>query len=379
MGDNFYSKDYGDYFAQLEKEVEIKNKIEKEGRQNKNLSASDFKNKRRKKQILRARIARLVAVALCLALVIGIVALIVSVSSGDKDKETVEKTTAPKKEKATNYAKYTSDTDDMSKVVNVADESAEYTGIKSESGIFINLKTGEVVSAKNADEKAFPASTTKIMTLLVAMENITDFSQTFKMTYLITNPLHAEGATVAGYISGEVLTVDDLLYGTILPSGGDAAIGLAEMISGSEEEFVKLMNQKAKDLGLKNTNFENCTGLYDENHYTTAEDLAVILKEAMKNEKCREVLSTYRYTSSKTNQHPSGIIMESTLFKHIEGTEPEGADIVGGKTGYVGQSGYCIATFGADQNGTEYICVTLNAESKWPAFYDHINIYSAYT
>lgn len=378
MGDNFYSKDYGDYFAQLEKEVEIKNKIEEENKQNKNLSAKDYKMDRRRKMVLRAKIVRasvvLVALVLALTLVISIF------SSDDTTQQKVEKKISVKKEeKPSIYAKYTSKTDNMTKLPNVADESADYKGIKSESGIFINLKTNEVIAAKNANRRAFPASTTKIMTLLVAVENITDYSQTFKMTYLITNPLHAQGATVAGYISGEVLTVDDLLYGTILPSGGDAAIGLAEMISGSEEEFVKLMNKKAKDLGLKNTNFKNCTGLYHEEHYTTAEDLAVILKEAIKNEKCREVLSTYEYTSSKTRQHPNGILMQSTLFRHVKGDEPDGADIIGGKTGYVGQSGYCIATFGKTEDGTEYICATLNAESKWPAFYDHINIFSHYT
>lgn len=379
MGDNFYSKDYGDYFAQLEKEVEIKNRIEEENKQNKNLSAEDYKLSRRKKLILRARLARLGVVAVALVVVVGIVVGIAASCSGGKDEKVTQKTSTPKKEKVTNFAKYTDKTDNMSKVQNIADKKSQYTGIKSENGIFIDVKNHTVLSAKNADKHAFPASTTKIMTLLVAVENITDYEQTFKMTYLITNPLHAEGATVAGYISGEVLTVDDLLYGTVLPSGGDAAIGLAEMICGSEEEFVKLMNKKAKELGLKNTNFENCTGLYSKNHYTTAEDMAVILREAIKNEKCREVLSTYQYTSSKTKQHPSGLNMQSTLFKYIKGDEPDGVSIAGGKTGYVGQSGYCIASFGTDDKGNDYICVTLNAESKWPAFYDHINIYSQYT
>lgn len=379
MGDSFYSKDYGDYFAQLEKEVEIKNRIEEENKQNPNLSASDYKSKQRQKRILKAKLARLGVVLVALAVVVGIIFGITAAFSGGKDKNTTEKASAPKKEKVTNFAKYTDKTDDMSKVQNIADKKSQYTGIKSENGIFIDVKNHTVISAKNASTRAFPASTTKIMTLLVAVENITDYEQTFKMTYLITNPLHAEGATVAGYISGEVLTVDDLLYGTILPSGGDAAIGLAEMICGSEEEFVKLMNKKAKDLGLKNTNFENCTGLYNKNHYTTAEDMAVILREAIKNEKCREVLSTYQYVSSKTPQHPKGLVMQSTLFKYIKGDEPDGINIVGGKTGYVGQSGYCIASFGTDDSGNDYVCVTLNGESKWPAFYDHINIYSQYT
>ena len=149
-------------------------------------------------------------------------------------------------------------------------------------------------------------------------------------------------------------------------------------IAGSEEEFVKLMNKKADELGLKDTHFTNSSGLYDKDHYTTAEDMAVIIRAAMKNPLCREVLSTYQYTTAKTPQHPDGIELTSTLFSYMYGTEPEGADILGGKTGFVNESGYCIATFGKSDNGTEYVCVTLKGVSLWPTVYDQIDLYSRY-
>ncbi|MBP3705720.1 MAG: D-alanyl-D-alanine carboxypeptidase [Clostridia bacterium] len=374
---SFYSKDYGEYFAQLEKEVEIKARMEEREQKNENLSAEDFKRKRRQKLILKARLIRAGVAILCLAVVVGLVSLIISVSKGEKT-ATPKKTTADKKEKATLYAKATKDTDNMSKVKNLYKGDGTLSGIESESGIIVNLKNKTVLSSKNESKRLSPASLTKIMTLLVAVENITDYEQTFTMSYKIINPIYGE-ASMAGYSSGEVLTVDDLLYGTILPSGGEAAVGLGVMISGSEEEFVKLMNDKAKQLGLKNTNFANCTGLYDSNHYTTAEDLAVIFSQALKNDKCREILTTQKYVSSDTSQHPGGLTLHSDLFLNMKGTESEGADVLGGKTGFVSEAGFCLATFAKDSSGNEFICITLNADSKWPAFYDHINIYSAYT
>ena len=376
MSDNFYSKDYGDYFAQLEKEVEIKNKIEEERQKNTNVSAVDFKKQQRRRLILRARIVRGVGIVLCAAMVIGAISLISNLAKKDK-----KEVSAPKKnvkvEETTLYAKNTKNTDNMSAVKNEYEGKPKETGIKSESGIFISLSKKEVLSSKNASKKLSPASLTKIMTLLVAVENISDYTQNFTMSYTIINPIYGE-ASMAGFRSGEVLTADDLLYGCILPSGGEAAVGLGVMISGSEEEFVKLMNKKAKQLGLKNTNFVNCTGLYDKNHYTTAEDMAVILSEAIKNSKCREILTTQKYVTSLTKQNPNGLTLHSDLFLNMKGDESGVAMIVGGKTGYVGQAGYCLATFGVDKKGKEYVCVTLNAPSKWPAVYDHVNIFSAY-
>ena len=186
-------------------------------------------------------------------------------------------------------------------------------------------------------------------------------------------------ASVAGFLNGETITMTDLLYGLILPSGADAALALAEKISGSEAEFVKLMNQKVKALGLKDTHFVNTSGLYDSDHYSTAYDMAVILETALKNPVCKKVLSTYQYTTSVTPQHPEGIPLSATLFEYMYGTEPETATILGGKTGFVNEAGYCIASYGTGKaTNDEYIVVTLKNSSRWPAFYGQIDLYKQF-
>lgn len=247
------------------------------------------------------------------------------------------------------------------------------------AAIIVNLNSHKVTAARNADERFYPASTTKIMTLLVAQENIKIYDDTFTMTTDITDPLYVAEATVAGFLSGEVIKMTDLLYGTILPSGADAAVGLANKISGGEAQFVELMNKKVKELGLKNTHFTNVTGLFDKDHYSSAYDMAVILETAIQNPICRKILSTYQYRSNPTNKHPDGLLMSATLFNYMYGTEPETATIVGGKTGFVNESGFCIASFGKNNTTeNEYIVVTFKNSSRWPAIHGQIDLYKQF-
>lgn len=247
------------------------------------------------------------------------------------------------------------------------------------AAIIVNLETHKVVAARNANEHFYPASTTKVMTLLVAQENIKSYDDTFTMTTDITDPLFVAEATVAGFQNGEVIKMTDLLYGTILPSGADAAVGLATKISGGEAQFVELMNKKVEELGLKNTHFTNVTGLFDKNHYISAYDMAVILETAIQNPLCRKILSTYQYRSNPTNKHPDGVPMSATLFNYMYGTEPETATIVGGKTGFVNESGFCIASFGKNNTtNNEYIVVTLKNSSRWPAIHGQIDLYKQF-
>lgn len=251
--------------------------------------------------------------------------------------------------------------------------------INSEYAILINSDTGEILAQKNYTNKMYPASLTKIMTLLVALDNIKDLNDTYEMSYIIIDPLYRSGASLAGFSSGEKVKIIDLLYGIILPSGADATCGIANYISGSEEAFVELMNKKAQELGLANTYFANSSGLYDDNNYTTAYDMALILKAALENKLARQILSTTQYTSAKTTQHPQGVWMDSTLSHYIRGNEPENETvIIGGKTGYVSQSGNCIASFAESVNGNNYILVTGKAESGRKAAKDHIYVYSTF-
>ena len=177
---------------------------------------------------------------------------------------------------------------------------------------------------------------------------------------------------------GEILSARQLLYGLMLRSGNDASVALAYHCSKTISDFTTLMNETAKKAGATNTNFENPHGLDSKNHYTTAEDMAVIVREACKNELCHKILSTYQYTTAATPQHPVGIPLTSTLFSHMYGTEPEGADILGGKTGFVNESGYCIASFGKSDYGNEYVCITFKGAGLWPTVYDQFHLYERY-
>lgn len=250
--------------------------------------------------------------------------------------------------------------------------------IKSEHGVLLSVDDNLVIAGKNYDTRISPASLTKILTLLVAVENCKDLNDTFTMTREITDPLFEQKASVAGFLNGEEITIKDLLYGAILPSGADATAALAIYTAGSEENFAKLMTEKAKKIGISTANFTNCSGLYGDNHYCTVLDIAQILKVAMQNETCKEVLSAFKYTTQKTEQHPDGITLTSTLFSRMSGEECDGAKIVAGKTGYINESGNCIASFAEGENGKSYIFVSTNAVGKWNAVFDHINIYSKY-
>ena len=248
--------------------------------------------------------------------------------------------------------------------------------IESEYGILIDIENDVILGDKNGDKKIYPASLTKVMTLIVAVENIKDFDRTFTFTNELIDPLVQEEASRAGFDPYETVTLNDLLYGTVLPSGADATVGLAEYVCGGEDEFVKLMNKKVNELGLKNTHFMNTSGLHDEYHYSTAHEMALILEYAMKNKKCAEVLSTYTYTTSKTTEHPDGIELYSTMFSRMYGDEAEGVKIVSGKTGYTTEGGNCLASYAEDKNGKGYILVTTNAKGSYTPIYDAINAYA---
>ncbi len=251
--------------------------------------------------------------------------------------------------------------------------------VNSQYAVLIERESGRIVAQKNYNVKMFPASLTKIMTLLVAVEQNENLNETFEMTFEIIDPLYRQDASLAGFTGGEQVKLIDLMYGAILPSGADATYALAVHTAGSEAAFVELMNAKVEKLGLKNTRFANTSGLHDENNYTTAYDMAIILKAASENELAAKILSTYQYTTNPTPQHPNGILLTSTLFSRMVGDEPENDSlIVGGKTGFVNESGNCIASYGKAASEKEYIFVTGNAKGVWKAVFDHIRTYQKY-
>jgi D-alanyl-D-alanine carboxypeptidase (penicillin-binding protein 5/6) len=252
------------------------------------------------------------------------------------------------------------------------------TDVLSSNSVLIDLSTDTVVAAKDADVRIYPASMTKIMTILVAAEHIDNLDDTFTMTPDIISYSLSNGCSAAGFVEGETIPVRDLFYGTILPSGGEAAVGLATYVAGSQEDFVELMNQKLQELGLSETaHFTNCVGLYDDDHYCTTMDMAMILKAAVQNDWCREVLSAHVYNTTVTEQNPEGIVLSNWFLRRIEDKDC-GGEVLCAKTGYVTQSGDCAASYEISASGKPYICVTANTYNSWRCIYDHVAMYKLY-
>ncbi len=367
MSEQFNNKDYGEYFSALEKSLERKTQTVQMSPPKEQVSKKVYGG------VLKLRPwVYVAAVFLIIALIV-----VTAIPKKAQTQPQIPSEIQSAENTASDVKK-----DNESKIeyfAQFSDDTAEIAAdIDSQSVIVVNCDTNSVVAARNARERCYPASTTKIMTVLTAVDYITDYNDTFTFSFEITDPFFLQDATMAGFSNDEAINMTDMLYGAILPSGADATAGIAIKIAGSEQEFVKLMNKKAKELGLKNTNFTNTSGLFDKNHYTTAEDMAVIIRAALQNELCKKILSTYQYTTASTPQHPDGIPLTSTLFSYMYGTEPEGSDILGGKTGFVSESGYCIASFGKSDIGTEYVCVTFKGLSLWPTVYDQIDLYTRY-
>ena len=245
----------------------------------------------------------------------------------------------------------------------------------------VSVKTTfkEVLAEKGMDEKIYPASMTKVMTLLVAAENLPDLDAAFTMTQAIIDPLYLAGASMAGFVNGEMVTMRDLLYGAVVPSGAEATEALAQAVAGSEEAFVAMMNEKAAALGLTNTHFMNTSGLHDENHYSTVREIALILQAALENETCAEILSAENYRASETEQHPDGLAMTNKFLYRVHHEYAlNGAEITAAKTGYTTEAMNCCASAGKTPDGRSVICVTANAWTGDFCIEDHIALYTKY-
>ena len=254
------------------------------------------------------------------------------------------------------------------------------SNINSAYGVVINVDDGMILAEKDAMERMNPASMTKILTVLVAAEHLReeDLDAAATITIDITDYCYMNDCSVTGYGLDETITVRDLFYGTILPSGADSALALAVYVAGSQEAFVDLMNEKLEELGLaETTHFTNCVGLYDEDHYSTVYDIAVILKAAVDNEFCRDVLSMHIYTTSSTEQHPDGLRVSNMFLRRIEDMDTHG-EVLCAKTGYVGQAGNCAASFSLGNDGREYLCVTAGAAGSRNCLADHAELYRTF-
>ena len=249
-----------------------------------------------------------------------------------------------------------------------------------ENALLLDVDNHEILAIKGeADAHIFPASMTKMMTLIVAVEHIENMSDTYTITEETLTPGWEQGASMAGFQVGEVVTMKDLLYGVALPSGADATVAIAEYTAGSEEKFVEWMNEKCEELGLQNTHFVNTSGLHNENHYSSLKDIALILEYLLKNETCKEIISTYIYTTRATDEHPNGITFSNTMFDKMYGTEVEGITILGGKTGFTDESGQCLACYAETPDGHLYIAVTSRGSGKKSTVFDSFKLFGIVT
>ncbi len=231
---------------------------------------------------------------------------------------------------------------------------ADNIDINSKNAVMLNLNNNEIIYEKGKDEVIKIASMQKVMTSLIAVEKIENLDEEFVIPSGMFDGLDPELAVV-GFQPGDTVSYNDLLYATLLKSGADAAYALGIEVSGSEEEYVKLMNEKIKELGLKNTVYKNTTGLDEEGQYSTVYDMAIVLKYALNNEKLKNIISTPEYTTI------NGIYTFSGPVKKAKG---HGMDYyVAGKTGYTDGAGLCLASY-ASYKDIDYILVTAGADES---------------
>lgn len=230
--------------------------------------------------------------------------------------------------------------------------------VSAQNAVLIEQDSGEVLFEHNAHERQSVASITKVMTAIIAIES----NQMDDMIKASRNAIHTEGSSI--YLEeGEKMQLEDLIYGLMLRSGNDAAMAIAEHIGESEEGFVYLMNEKARWIGMTNTNFANPHGLEEDNHYSTAYDMAILMQYAMNDETFREISGTSMHTA---NTRTYGWQNKNKLLTQLY------ENTTGGKTGFTKKAGRTLVTT-AEKNEHELIAVTLNAPDDWN---DHIHLYT---
>ncbi len=233
----------------------------------------------------------------------------------------------------------------------------------AEAAILMDMKSGKVLYSKNENEKMYPASITKIMTAILTLESGIDFSEVVTASQEAISPITNKHSHM-GILVGENLTIENLIYGMLVYSANDAANVLAVRVGGSLDGFVQMMNDKAQELGATNTHFANAHGFHDDNHYTTASDIAIFAQYAMQNETFREIVKTDMYTMEATNKYDETRYLSSTnhLISRRRQANYYYKKAIGIKTGYTDESGYCLASAAVDGD-TELLAVVLNCHN----------------
>lgn len=249
---------------------------------------------------------------------------------------------------------------------------ASNLNINSEKYILYNITDNELLMEKDSKVETSIASLTKIMTAIVAIENIEDLDEEIIITRDMISGIDSD-VSVVGFKSNDKVTYRDLLYGIIMVSGADAVNSIAIKVGSSIDGFVEMMNSKAKEIKMQNTHFENPVGLYGEKHYSSAYDLYLLLNYVLKNEKFKEIFDAEKYTTT------NDIKLKSTRLNYTNyGVDM--SNITGTKTGYINAAGYCLAS-SATFNNADFILITLNAFDKSngnPSINDTVHIYDYY-
>lgn len=310
---------------------------------------SNKPNTNRKKKVKINPIGILTLIMFIIIIIIVVIAVKNAVSHGDK-----------KDPKKTNGSEVTEVSTEATIPTQTQIDLDIFEGIYSTNAIIIDAEDGTILKGLNEDVQAYPASVTKMMTTIVAIENIDNIDGQYVMPQSIYDYLFTTDLSTAGFERNETVRYSDLLYGTMLRSGAECCLGLAYSVGGDEAGFVEKMNAKAEELGMVNTHFMNCTGEHDPEHYSTVHDMAILLQYGLQNDTFRTLITASEYTSSSTTQHPDGIVMYNTFHQTLATTDAGGATLLGGKTGFTSEAGQCLASF-ASIDGHEYILVTFGA------------------
>ncbi|MCQ4636836.1 D-alanyl-D-alanine carboxypeptidase [Anaerovorax odorimutans] len=239
----------------------------------------------------------------------------------------------------------------------------------SDHMIVMDLTHDKVLFKKAAGEKTRPASLAKMMTALVVIENTEDFNERIKIPHDIYTYLHGSGIAVAGFEDGERLTVEDLLYGMLYKSGAECCLTLARKVSGSEDKFVKLMNEKAKELGMEDTTFGNCIGLDNPACFTTVSDWMKLTKYALKNKHFRSIFASYTYKIEPTNKCDETRTIRNAAVRRFGADR---AGVFGGKLGNTTRAELCLASI-AKIEGCEYVCISTHAHRTEDRYNPHVD------
>lgn len=240
-------------------------------------------------------------------------------------------------------------------------ESAAFSA-ESPYAIFMDVNTGRVMYEKNADEKVYPASTVKIMTAVLALEKC-GLEERFEASQTALDAV-PDGVTVMDIMPGESLTVRQLLYGAMLASAADATNVLAEAVSGTIGDFVSLMNDKAKELGMTNTNFSNTHGEHDDRTYTTVRDMAILARYAMGNPDFREIVKTDQYTVQPTEKYKEvrNLVNTNYMVSRVQRSDYYYGKAIGVKSGYTAEARSCLVEAAQDRN-MELLALTFGSET----------------